>query len=64
VVAYDTTEHWREREELIGQDLLDAAEALAAESGEPVEKVRAAILEMNATVETQSRRVFLVAEAG
>jgi SAM-dependent methyltransferase len=63
VVAYDTTEHWREREELIGQGLLDAAAELAVESGAPVEKVRGEILEMNATVETQSRHVFLVAEA-
>jgi ubiquinone/menaquinone biosynthesis C-methylase UbiE len=63
VVAYDTTDQWRERSEQIGQALLDAAEELAAESGETVEEVRASIAEMNATVETMTRRFFLVAEA-
>ena len=63
VVAYDTTENWRERSVRIGQDLLEAAEELAAESGDPVDKVRAGILEMNATIETMTRRFFLVAEA-
>jgi hypothetical protein len=43
--------------------LLDAAEELAAERGEPPAEVRAGILEMNATVETMIRRFLLVAEA-
>jgi SAM-dependent methyltransferase len=64
VLAYDTTEQWRERNERIGQGLLDAAEALAAESNEPVDEVRASIREMNATVETMSRRFLLVSVAG
>jgi SAM-dependent methyltransferase len=63
VVAYDTTENWRERSVRIGQELLEAAEELAAESGDPVDKVRAGIVEMNATIETMTRRFFLVAEA-
>jgi len=63
VVAYDTTEEWRERQEHIGKDMLEAVAELAAESGESVEQVRAGILEMNATVEAMSRRVLLVAEA-
>ena len=63
VVAYDTTERWRERNEQIGQGLLDAAPELAAESGEPVEDVRAGIAEMNATTDAMIRRFFLVAEA-
>jgi SAM-dependent methyltransferase len=63
VIAYDTTDRWRERNELAGQALLDAAEEFAAESGEPVEEIRAGIREMNATVGTMIRRFFLVAEA-
>jgi SAM-dependent methyltransferase len=62
VLAYDTTDQWRERNERAGQALLDAAEELAAESGEPVEEVRASVREMNATVETMIRRFFLVAQ--
>jgi SAM-dependent methyltransferase len=63
IVAYDTTDRWRERNERTGQALFDAAEALASESGEPVEDVRASIAEMNATLDTMIRRFFLVAEA-
>ena len=63
ILAYDTTEAWRERGERIGQLLLDAVEDLAAESGEPLDQVRASIVQMNATLETMSRRFFLVAEA-
>jgi cyclopropane fatty-acyl-phospholipid synthase-like methyltransferase len=63
VVAYDTAENWRERNERTGQGLLEAAEELAAESGETVEEVRASIIEMNSTLETMIRRFFLVAEA-
>jgi SAM-dependent methyltransferase len=63
VLAYDTTDQWRERNERAGQLLLDAAEELAAESGEPVEEVRSSVREMNATVEMMIRRFFLVAQA-
>jgi SAM-dependent methyltransferase len=63
VVAYDTTEQWREREELIAEGLLEAVAELAAESGETIDKVRADVLEMNATIECMIRRIFLVAEA-
>jgi SAM-dependent methyltransferase len=63
VLAYDATDRWRERNERAGSGLLEAVEELAAESGEPVEEVRASILEMNATLETMIRRFFLVAEA-
>ena len=63
VIAYDTTENWREREEIIGEGLLEAVGELAAESGESVEQVRADVLEMNATLDCMIRRIFLVAEA-
>jgi SAM-dependent methyltransferase len=63
VVAYDTTDKWRERNQRLGKGLLDSAEELAAESGDTVEEVRSSIVQMNATVETMIRRFFLVAEA-
>jgi ubiquinone/menaquinone biosynthesis C-methylase UbiE len=63
VVAYETTENWRERSEQIGQALLDAVAELAAESGAPVEELRASILQMNATLDTMIQRFLLVAEA-
>ena len=63
ILAYDTTDRWREFNERAGQGLLDAADELAAESGESVDEVRAGILEMNATLETMIRRILLVAEA-
>lgn len=63
VVAYDTTERWRERADATGQGLLEAADELAAESGEAVDEVRASIVEMNASLEAMIRRFFLVAEA-
>jgi ubiquinone/menaquinone biosynthesis C-methylase UbiE len=63
VIAYDTTENWRETTERIGRGLLDAAAELAAESGTPVDDLRASIVQMNATLETMSRHFFLVAEA-
>ena len=46
-----------------GLGMLNAAEELAAESGEPAAEVRAGILEMNATLETMIRRFLLIAEA-
>ena len=63
VEVYEETRDWRDREQRIGQGLLNAAEELAAESGDPVDDVRASILEMNATVDTMSRRFLMVAEA-
>jgi len=63
VLAYDTTADWHERTERTGNGLLDAAAELAAESGETVEEVRAALVEMNATLETMLRRFLLVAQA-
>ena len=63
VLAYDTTDDWRERGARVGRGLLDAVEELAAEDGKPVDEVRAGIVEMNATLQTMSRRFFLVAEA-
>lgn len=63
VLAYDTTDEWRERGARTSKGLLDAAGELAAESGEPVDDVRASIVDMNASLETMSRRFFLVAEA-
>ena len=63
VVAYETTEDWRERQRQIGQRLLEAAEDLAAEQGLGVAEIRSSILEMNATLETMTRRFLMVSEA-
>jgi SAM-dependent methyltransferase len=63
VVGYDTTDHWRERNTRLGQGLLEAVEELAAEEGSDVEETRAAILEMNASLDAMIRRFFMVAEA-
>jgi ubiquinone/menaquinone biosynthesis C-methylase UbiE len=63
ILAYETTDRWRERQELIGRGLLEVADELAAEAGEDVAEVRASIEEMNATVEAMTRRFLLVAEA-
>jgi len=63
VVAYETTEDWRERQRRIGQRLLEAAQDLAAEQGLGIAEIRSSILEMNATLETMTRRFLMVAEA-
>ncbi len=63
VLAYDDTERWHELQVATGAGLLAAAAELAQEEGAPVDEVRAGIAEMNATLETMTRRFFLVAEA-
>jgi hypothetical protein len=63
VLAYDETPGWRDILRATGAALLAAADELAAESGEPVDEIRASLVEQNATESTMSRRVFLVAEA-
>ncbi|MBK5307085.1 MAG: class I SAM-dependent methyltransferase [Frankiaceae bacterium] len=62
LVAYDETPDWRRRQSEINRLLMEAADELAAESGEPVDEVRAGIAEMAATNELMIRRVLLVAE--
>jgi len=63
VLAYDETEDWRRRISETSAGLLEHVTALAAESGEPVEKVQGQLLEMEATIEAMSRRILVVAEA-
>jgi SAM-dependent methyltransferase len=63
VLAYEDTEHWRERVLGTGLGLRDAVDELAAEDGAPVDEVRASIDQMLATYETMTRRFLLVAEA-
>ncbi len=62
VQAYDETENWFERQSHAHAGLLAAAEELAAESGEDVAVVRAALEESQATLATMLRRVFVVAQ--
>jgi SAM-dependent methyltransferase len=63
VLAYEDTDHWRERVLGTGLGLRDAVEELAAEDGVPVEELRAGLDQMLATYETMTRRFLLVAEA-
>jgi hypothetical protein len=62
VLAYDTTDRWRERNERAGQLLLTPQRSLqrraASRRGGP-----GGLREMNATVDTMIRRFFLVAQA-
>ena len=62
LIAYEETPDWRRRQAEINRLLLEAAEDLAAESGEPVEEVRSGIIEMAATNEVMTRRVLVVAQ--
>ena len=61
VLAYEDTPDWEQRQRDLGDRLMAAADELAAESGEPVDEVRAAIAEINATIDAMLRRVLLVA---
>lgn len=63
VLAYEETDDWRRRISETSAGLLEHVMELAAESGEPVEKLQDELLEMEATIETMSRRVLVVAEA-
>lgn len=63
VDSYDTTDRWRDYGEATNAALVGAVEELAAESGESVEAVRDAVLEMVASYEMMLRRVLAVATA-
>lgn len=63
VLLYEETTDWRNRVAETTAGLLDHVEQLAAESGEPVEEVRAQLVEMEATIDAMSRRVFVAAQA-
>ncbi|MGC5170898.1 class I SAM-dependent methyltransferase [Micromonospora sp. DT81.3] len=62
VIAYNDTPHWREYQRAITARLLQRTSDLAAESGESPEQVREGILEMEATMALQRRRVLMVAQ--
>lgn len=62
VLAYDETPDWEARHRKTDRLLMEHAQELADESAEPVEEVRAGIIEMMATVDTMLRRVLVVAE--
>jgi ubiquinone/menaquinone biosynthesis C-methylase UbiE len=63
VLAYEETAEWRRRVTETAAGLLENVEELAAESGEPVEEIRAQLLEMQATTKTMRRRVLAVTQA-
>ena len=61
VLAYDETPDWERRQRDIDRLMMESAEELAAEHGQPVDKVRHNLAEMAATVDTMTRRVLIVA---
>lgn len=61
VVSYVDTDDWHRRCVVMADLLLDRAEELAREAGEPVEQVRAAVMEMRATIDCMTRRFLMVA---
>lgn len=63
VLAYEETTDWRRRIIETTAGLLENADELADESAEPVEKVRAELIEMQTTFDAMRRRVLVVAEA-
>lgn len=62
VRRYDQTVDWRRRVQVYGDTLLARADELAAQTGEEPDEVRASLTEMQATIETMTRRVYVVAE--
>ena len=63
VLAYEETEDWRRRVGETGARLLRNVEELAAESGEDVAETRSQLEEMQAAIDSMTRRVLVVAEA-
>lgn len=63
ILGYEETDDWRRRIDETTAGLLDNVAELAAESGEPVEKVRDGLVEMESTIDAVSRRVLVVAKA-
>jgi SAM-dependent methyltransferase len=61
VERYDDTVDWEARQRHTTDGLLAHVDELAAESGEPVEELRAGIAEMAATTDCMIRRVLIVA---
>jgi SAM-dependent methyltransferase len=62
VLSYADTDDWRRRIVEVGDRLVDAAEELAAESGEDVTTLRANLVEMQRTADDMIRRALIVAE--
>ena len=62
VLAYEETDHWRDRQTRTAQGMLDALEELAEERGKNPGDLRADILEMTATFDCVIRRVLIVAD--
>lgn len=62
VEAYEETPRWREYQYGTTDALLAAVDALARESGEDPDEVRAGLTEMRASIDCMTRRVLIVAE--
>jgi SAM-dependent methyltransferase len=62
LVSYEETPDWERRHRETDRLLMEAAEDLATELGEPIEDVRRDLAEMAATVDAMSRRILVIAE--
>ena len=62
VVAYEETQDWERRHRELDRLMRNSVEDLDAEQGQPVERVRASLEEMAATIDVMIRRVLVVAE--
>jgi hypothetical protein len=58
---YNETPEWEPIQRRIDAELLARVDELAAESGEDPEAIRAGIMEMDATIDTITRRFLMVA---
>jgi len=63
VLAYEETAERRRRIIETTAGLLENVDELAHESGEPVARLRAELMEMQTTFDAMGRRVLVVAEA-
>jgi len=63
VLAYEETAEWRRRIIETTAGLLENVDEIAHESGEPVARLRAELVEMQTTFDAMGRRVLVVAEA-
>lgn len=61
VVSYEETVDWHRRCVVFADFLIEHVAELAAESGTPVDQVRAGLADMRATMDCMSRRFLLVA---
>jgi ubiquinone/menaquinone biosynthesis C-methylase UbiE len=63
VLAYEETDDWRRRIAETTAGLIENVEELAAESGDNITETKTQLEEMQATIDTMTRRILVVAQA-